>query len=153
MHRSSGLIRSFLQEVSTFGINEWTLSLTIQLNDRQFQAALRQAQRRKGQRAGDDTEDKKLGGLRVDFSGLDEGGMFPAKKRVYTTGRPGSLCLLNYSQLVIGAHFTLCQAWSSLPRWTSICRPTSTRCYLRRLLAWFTYRHCSFFLHRSLLNR
>ena len=126
MHRSSGLIRSFLQEVSTFGINEWTLSLTIQLNDRQFQAALRQAQRRKGQRAGDDTEDKKLGGLRVDFSGLDEGGMFPAKKRVYTTGRPGSLCLLNYSTLVIGVHL-------HCVRHGVLCRDGQALAVLRRL--------------------
>lgn len=48
--------------------------MTIQLGQDQFDAALRQSQRKKGQRPKHDEQwqtDAVLGGLRIDFSGLD----------------------------------------------------------------------------------
>lgn len=53
--------------------------MTIQLQPEQFQAALRQSQRRKGQRPSggkEEEDDEKLGGLKIDFSGLDASRMW-----------------------------------------------------------------------------
>ncbi|GAA5957518.1 hypothetical protein JCM3765_001166 [Sporobolomyces pararoseus] len=73
-----GLIRHHVKSVSSYGINRFPLSLTIQLDSDSFSAALRQEQRFKNQRTDQSFQDEKLGSLRIDYSGLDPLGMYPA---------------------------------------------------------------------------
>lgn len=56
--------------------------MTIQLTPDQFEAAQRQSQRRKGQRPSDPAEeerDRQIGGLKIDYSGLDVKRMWHAQ--------------------------------------------------------------------------
>ncbi|KAI5479232.1 endoplasmic reticulum metallopeptidase [Pseudohyphozyma bogoriensis] len=76
-----GNIRHHVKSAASYGVSRFTLSLTIQLTKEQFEAAVRQNQRSKGQRAGDSEEDRALGSLRIDYSGLDSKGMYPASSR------------------------------------------------------------------------
>ncbi|GAA5994045.1 hypothetical protein JCM5350_000059 [Sporobolomyces pararoseus] len=73
-----GLIRHHVKSVSSYGIDKFPLSLTIQLDPTSFSAALRQEQRLKNQRTDQSIEDEKLGSLKIDYSGLDPLGMYPA---------------------------------------------------------------------------
>lgn len=69
-----GMIRHHVKEASAYNVSTWELDMELQLDDVQFQAALRQSQRRKGQRKKDpvaEAEDDRLGGLKIEFSGLD----------------------------------------------------------------------------------
>lgn len=100
--------RAFVQGVNGYGSDSFSISLIIQLNAAEFNAAVRQDQRSKGQRSvpcflyqrraptdwqttiklrnrGDSSiEDEKLG-LKVDFSALDINGMWPASARPNAT--------------------------------------------------------------------
>lgn len=51
--------------------------MTIKLDNIAFQAALRESQRRKGQRAGTSERDASLSTLKVWYSGLDKTGFYP----------------------------------------------------------------------------
>ncbi|BGP28517.1 hypothetical protein JCM10296v2_000252 [Rhodotorula toruloides] len=73
-----GVIRHHVKSVASYGVNRFTLSLTLQLTTEQFAAAIREDQRAKGQRADVSAEDKSLASLRIDYSGLDIHGMYPA---------------------------------------------------------------------------
>lgn len=72
------MIRHHVKSVASYGVNRFTLSLTLQLTPEQFAAAIREDQRAKGQRADASAEDKSLASLRIDYSGLDIHGMYPA---------------------------------------------------------------------------
>lgn len=77
-----GTIRHHVKEASGYNVSIWHLSMELKLSDEQFQAALRQSQRRKGQRKRDaeaEEIDHALGGLRIDFSGLDVSRMWHHK--------------------------------------------------------------------------
>lgn len=76
-----GVIRHHVKSVASFGVSKFTLALTIQLTPRQFDAAMREDQRVKEQRGDVSVEDQRLGGLRVDYSGLDVNGMWPASSK------------------------------------------------------------------------
>lgn len=76
-----GLIRHHVKSVASFGVSKFTLALTIQLTPQQFEAAMREDQRAKEQRGDVSIEDQRLGGLRVDYSGLDVNGMWPASSK------------------------------------------------------------------------
>lgn len=88
-----GRERHHVKSVAGFGVDEFRLKLVVKLDDAEFAAAQRNAQRRKGQRGEEGRdEDEKVGGLRVDFSGLDRTGMWPASGRHYEPGverKPG----------------------------------------------------------------
>jgi len=73
-----GLIRHHVKSVASYGITRFPLSITIQLDSTSFAAAQRQDQRRKLQRTDVSPEDEALGLLKIDYSGLDPLGMFPA---------------------------------------------------------------------------
>jgi len=73
-----GLIRHHVKSVASYGITRFPLSITIQLDSASFAAAQRQDQRRKSQRTDVSSEDEALGSLKIDYSGLDPLGMFPA---------------------------------------------------------------------------
>ncbi|GAA6040391.1 hypothetical protein JCM8097_007592 [Rhodosporidiobolus ruineniae] len=74
-------VRHHVKSVASHGVTRFTLQLTVQLTPEQFGAALREDQRRKGQRADSSLEDEQLARLRIDYSGLDVHGMFPASVR------------------------------------------------------------------------
>jgi hypothetical protein len=63
-----GRIRHHIKSTSGYGIDEWSLSLTVQLNDEEFEAAQKHSQILKGHRAGDPAEYSN-GLLKVDYSG------------------------------------------------------------------------------------
>lgn len=62
-------------------MTRFPFSVTVQLSPDAFTAALRQSQRRKGQRADTSEADEALASLRIDYSGLDILGMYPASMR------------------------------------------------------------------------
>lgn len=62
-------------------MTRFTLQLIIQLTDDQFSASMRESQRDKGQRGDSSASDRQLGRVRVDYSGLDEKGMWPSSRR------------------------------------------------------------------------
>ena len=72
-----GVRRHHVKSVAAYGIEQFTLEVEIQLSEREFQAAIREDQRRKGQRADTSEEDEKLGSLSVHYSGLDRRVYFP----------------------------------------------------------------------------
>jgi len=75
-------MRHHVKSVAGFGVSEFKLKLVIKLEDDEFHAAQRNAQRRKGQRSDEGKEeDERLGGLKVEYSGLDRTGMWPASER------------------------------------------------------------------------
>ncbi|KAI8460332.1 hypothetical protein BY996DRAFT_4574820 [Phakopsora pachyrhizi] len=82
-----GSRRHHVKEASSFGVDRWTLSLTIALDEEQFENALRNEQIQKGQRQPVSLSDKngleqqKRGMLRIDYSGLDHLGLFPARSK------------------------------------------------------------------------
>ncbi|KAM0755633.1 hypothetical protein T439DRAFT_320338 [Meredithblackwellia eburnea MCA 4105] len=76
-----GSIRHHVKSVAGWGVSEFVLSVVIELTKEQFDAAVRENQREKGQRADVSTEDMHLGRLKIDYSGLDRNGMFPASSR------------------------------------------------------------------------
>lgn len=69
-------------------MTRFSLDLVISLSDEEFEAAVREDQRAKGQRADVSAADRELGSLRIDYSGLDRGGMYPASAQHPSTG-PG----------------------------------------------------------------
>lgn len=76
----------------------------LQLDDQGFEAAQRQAQRRRGQRNKADPEqiarDQALGDLRIDFSGLQEKGIWEAKQATYAAGTiPGMVRIFVFTCL------------------------------------------------------
>ncbi|GAA5923073.1 uncharacterized protein JCM15063_003520 [Sporobolomyces koalae] len=74
-----GKIRHHVKSVASYGITRFPLSVTIQLDPKSFAAALRQDQRRKHQRDDEPSAlDLELGTLKIDYSGLDPLGMYPA---------------------------------------------------------------------------
>ncbi|GAA5899500.1 Pff1p [Sporobolomyces salmoneus] len=73
-----GMIRHHVKSVASYGINRFPLSVTIQLDPSSFSAALREEQRAKNQRIDFSLADKELGTLKIDYSGLDPLGMYPA---------------------------------------------------------------------------
>lgn len=85
-----GALRHHVKEASRYSRNHWTLDLTLQLTESEFEAAQRMSQRAKGQRSTKDLveveADRTLGGLRIDFSGLDEKGIWEAKRETYIAG-------------------------------------------------------------------
>lgn len=62
-------------------MTRFTLSVVIELSPAAFDAAVRQSQRAKGQRADVSPADTELASLRIDYSGLDATGMWPASRR------------------------------------------------------------------------
>lgn len=73
--------RHHVKSVSGWGVDRFVVSLVLELTQPEFDAAVRQSQRAKGQRADESEEDRRLGSLRVDYSGLDRNGMYPASSR------------------------------------------------------------------------
>lgn len=73
-----GVIRHHVKSVASYGVTEFPVSVTVQLTPEQFAAAIREDQRAKGQRADESAEDRALSALRIDYSGLDVHGMYPA---------------------------------------------------------------------------
>ncbi|GAA5907624.1 hypothetical protein JCM6882_004426, partial [Rhodosporidiobolus microsporus] len=71
-------VRHHVKSVASYGVTRFTLSMTVQLTPEEFGAALREDQRRKGQREDASAEDEKLARIRIDYSGLDVHGMYPA---------------------------------------------------------------------------
>ncbi|GAA6002746.1 hypothetical protein JCM10207_007655 [Rhodosporidiobolus poonsookiae] len=71
-------VRHHVKSVASYGVERFTLSLTLQLTHDEFAAALREDQRCKGQRADVSAADQELAALRIDYSGLDIHGMYPA---------------------------------------------------------------------------
>ncbi|KAL8286292.1 hypothetical protein RQP46_004780 [Phenoliferia psychrophenolica] len=71
-------LRHHIKSISGFGVDRFVLHVVLQLTQPEFDAAVRQDQRAKGQRADESDEDRRLGSLRVDYSGLDREGMYPA---------------------------------------------------------------------------
>jgi hypothetical protein len=85
-----GTMRHHVKSVAAWGVSHFTLEIEYVLSDVQFEACLRESQRAKGQREDGSKEDHQLCQLRVDFSGLDRHGMFPASERHQDgTYRPG----------------------------------------------------------------
>ncbi len=79
-----GKQRHHVKSVAGFGVDAFSLKLVIKLDDNEFAAAQRNSQRRKGQRSDEGKEeDERVGGLKVDYSGLDRTGMWPASERHY----------------------------------------------------------------------
>lgn len=72
------MIRHHVKSVASYGTIRFPVSVTIQLSPEQFAAAIREDQRAKGQRADTSPEDRALAALRIDYSGLDVHGMYPA---------------------------------------------------------------------------
>ncbi|BGP12418.1 hypothetical protein JCM10213v2_000334 [Rhodosporidiobolus nylandii] len=73
-----GQVRHHVKSVASYGVTQFPFSVTLQLTPEQFAAALREDQRRKGQRADASAEDAALASLKIDYSGLDVHGMYPA---------------------------------------------------------------------------
>ncbi|GAA5843912.1 hypothetical protein JCM11251_002246 [Rhodosporidiobolus azoricus] len=71
-------VRHHVKSVASYGVTKFTLSLTVQLTPDEFGAALREDQRRKGQRTDSSAADEALARIRIDYSGLDVHGMYPA---------------------------------------------------------------------------
>ncbi|GAA5972745.1 hypothetical protein JCM11641_003001 [Rhodosporidiobolus odoratus] len=74
-------VRHHVKSVAGYGVTRFTLSMTVQLSREQFSASLREDQRKKGQRVDVSLEDQQLARLRIDYSGLDVHGMYPASVR------------------------------------------------------------------------
>jgi len=73
-----GDVRHHVKSVASYGVTRFPLSVTVQLTPEQFAAAVREDQRSKQQRADSSAEDRALASLRIDYSGLDIHGMYPA---------------------------------------------------------------------------
>lgn len=75
-----GQVRHHVKSVASYGVTRFPISLTLQLTPEEFAAAVRQEQRAKGQRPASDVSeaDRQLAALRIDYSGLDLHGMYPA---------------------------------------------------------------------------
>lgn len=73
-----GLVRHHVKSVASYGITRFPLSVTIQLDAASFSATLRNEQREKKQRVDFSLSDRDLGSLKIDYSGLDPLGMYPA---------------------------------------------------------------------------
>ncbi|ORY69282.1 hypothetical protein BCR35DRAFT_319080 [Leucosporidium creatinivorum] len=76
-----GDIRHHVKSVGGYGVNLFTLSLTLELSPLAFEAAVRESQRAKKQRSDVSLEDQQLAKLRIDYSALDSTGMYPASMR------------------------------------------------------------------------
>ena len=76
-----GVIRHHVKSVSGYGVTRFTLSLVIKLTPEEFEASVREQQRAKNQRADVSRADQDLARLRIDYSGLDSKGMWPASRR------------------------------------------------------------------------
>ncbi|GAA5912605.1 hypothetical protein JCM8208_004787 [Rhodotorula glutinis] len=73
-----GDVRHHVKSVASYGVTRFPLSVTVQLTPEQFAAAMREDQRSKQQRSDSSAEDRALALLRIDYSGLDIHGMYPA---------------------------------------------------------------------------
>ncbi|KAM0793486.1 hypothetical protein ACM66B_000927 [Microbotryomycetes sp. NB124-2] len=76
-----GYIRHHVKSVAAYGVDVFKLSVVVELTPEQFEATMRENQRDKGQRGDVSAKDRKLGRIRIDFSGLDATGMYPASMR------------------------------------------------------------------------
>ncbi|PLW33163.1 hypothetical protein PCANC_11091 [Puccinia coronata f. sp. avenae] len=82
-----GKRRHHVKEASGFGVDRWTLNVTIALEEAEFQSAVENEQILKGQRvpiAADDQQGQafaRLGKLKVEFSGIDQLGLYPARSK------------------------------------------------------------------------
>ncbi|KAK4055194.1 hypothetical protein OIV83_000474 [Microbotryomycetes sp. JL201] len=76
-----GFIRHHVKSVAAFGVDVFKLSVVVELTPEQFEATMRENQRDKGQRNDVSAKDRRLGRIRIDFSGLDATGMYPASMR------------------------------------------------------------------------
>ncbi|WAR57984.1 hypothetical protein PtB15_5B214 [Puccinia triticina] len=82
-----GKRRHHIKEASGFGIDRWTLNVTIALDEREFESAVENEQMEKGQRArpsADDTPAQafmRAGKLKIEFSGIDQLGLYPARSK------------------------------------------------------------------------
>lgn len=80
-----GIERHHIKEASAFGVDRWTLNVTIALNQSEFDIAIENEQIIRGQRPSTPASDEKAlanqrrGMLRIDFSGLDQMGLYPAR--------------------------------------------------------------------------
>lgn len=87
-----GLERHHIKEVSGFGVDRWTLNMTLALSASEFEVALSNEQILKGQRPKISASDQRglanqrHGQLRIDFSGLDQMGLFPAREKPKRAG-------------------------------------------------------------------
>ncbi|GAA6054771.1 hypothetical protein JCM3770_000935 [Rhodotorula araucariae] len=95
-----GQVRHHVKSVASYGVTRFPLSVTLQLTAVEFAAAMREDQRARGHRADASDEDRALAALRIDYSGLDIHGMFPAsfqsddaiedaQRRVARASKPG----------------------------------------------------------------
>ncbi|KAA1066931.1 hypothetical protein PGTUg99_015865 [Puccinia graminis f. sp. tritici] len=82
-----GKRRHHIKEASGFGIDRWTLNVTIALDEAEFQSAMENEQILKGQRAPISVHDKQAqafarsGKLKIEFSGIDQLGLYPARSK------------------------------------------------------------------------
>ncbi|GAA5858742.1 hypothetical protein JCM8547_004967 [Rhodosporidiobolus lusitaniae] len=74
-------VRHHIKSVASYGVTRFPFSFTVQCTPEEFAAALREDQRRKGQRADASPEDEALARIKIDYSGLDVHGMHPASVR------------------------------------------------------------------------
>lgn len=92
-------------------MSRFSLSLVIELSQAEFDAAVRENQREKGQRSDESEEDRQLATLRVDYSGLDVAGMFPASSRHEDVAgapyKPGMAFFKSFSQKFVRSLFEL----------------------------------------------
>ncbi|KAI9630233.1 hypothetical protein KEM48_014156 [Puccinia striiformis f. sp. tritici PST-130] len=82
-----GKRRHHIKEASGFGIDRWTLNLTIALSETEFESAMANEQIQKGQRPPISIDDYKAqdlartGQLKIEFSGIDQLGLYPARSK------------------------------------------------------------------------
>ncbi|BGP44460.1 hypothetical protein JCM10450v2_000274 [Rhodotorula kratochvilovae] len=104
-----GQVRHHVKSVASYGVTRFPLSVTVQLTPDEFAAAMRENQRQHGHRADSSAEDRALASLRIDYSGLDIHGMFPAsfqsddavedaQRRVARASKPGMQFFERFAQ-------------------------------------------------------
>ncbi|KNZ47382.1 hypothetical protein VP01_643g2 [Puccinia sorghi] len=82
-----GKRRHHIKEASGFGVDRWTLNVTIALSEEEFQSAMENEQIVKGQREaigwddGEAQEFARRGKLKIEFSGIDQLGLYPARSK------------------------------------------------------------------------
>ncbi|KAK4057683.1 hypothetical protein OIO90_001331 [Microbotryomycetes sp. JL221] len=85
-----GHIRHHVKSVAAYGVDLFKLSVVFELTAEEFDAAIRENQRDKNQRGDVNARDRQLGRIKVDFSGLDATGMYPASSwHAESSTKPG----------------------------------------------------------------
>jgi len=89
-----GKRRHHIKEASGFGVDRWTLNVTIALSETEFESAMESEQIAKGQRAAIGLDDgaaqefARRGKLKIEFSGIDQLGLYPARSKPKRLAHP-----------------------------------------------------------------